>query len=203
MARVFIAKDELISKSSVVYLSPGHAPGMVCTIGPNNNINVATFEQVMVVSYSPPRIIIAISRDCDTYKNIKDGSEATVGFPYPDYAQQAYDGGVKLNRALSELDFIKGLSVYDSGFVAPPSLKQCWVSFECRLFKDLEAGDHNIMLLDIVHLSVDESIIKSDNVETRTSLPALYYTTHGNFFEPGKYTQVKLSDNLKKYENGD
>jgi flavin reductase (DIM6/NTAB) family NADH-FMN oxidoreductase RutF len=201
--RKIISVEELIKGDKVVYLSPGHAPGMVSTIRPKQNVNIATFEQVMIVSYKPPRLIIVISENCDTYKNIIDDSSATVGFPYPEYIQQAYDAGIKLNRELSELDYISGLSTYESQNIESPSIDQCWVNFECKLFKDVPAGDHNIVILDVLSVSVDTEIIKEDGVATRTNLPALYYTTNGNFFEPGKLKKVKLSDNLKVFNNGD
>lgn len=203
MKRKVISAEEFITGDKIVYLSPGHAPGMVSTIGPKQNINIATFEQVMVVSYRPARIIIVISENCDTYKNIIDGSSAAVGFPYPEYIQQAYDAGVKLNRELSELDYIKGLSTYESQNIESPSIDQCWINFECKLFKDVPAGDHNIVVLDVLSVSVDPKIIKENGIATRTNLPALYYTTNGNFFEPGEFKKIKLSDNLRSLDNSD
>ena len=203
MKRKVISVEELITGDKIVYLSPGHAPGMVSTIGPKQNINIATFEQIMVVSYRPPRIIIVISENCDTYKNIVSGSSAAVGFPYPKYIQQTYDAGVKLNRNLSELDYISGLSTYESHNIESPSLEQCWINFECKLFKDVPAGDHNIVVLDVLSVSVDPKIIKENGIATRTNLPALYYTTNGNFFEPGEFKKIKLSDNLRSLDNSD
>ena len=53
-----------------------------------------TSEHVMVVSYLPPRVMIAISPECDTYKNIQSGSDCVVGFPRAEHIQVAYDAGV-------------------------------------------------------------------------------------------------------------
>lgn len=194
---------KILQKNSIVYLSPGHAPGMVTTIAPTGNINVATFEQTMIVSYKPPRIMIAISLTCDTYKNIVDGSDCVVGFPYPDAVQLAYDAGVKAPREISELDLIKDITTYPSKKVASPSLKQCWVNIECRLKSITPAGDHDMVLLDVVHVSLDESLWHEDRIVRRIGLPSLYYTTSGNFFTVGKSLKVSLSESLKKFENGD
>lgn len=199
--KYFSAEDLL--KDKVVYLSPGHAPGMVTTIGPAGNVNVATFEQVMVVSYRPPRVMIAISPECDTFKNVQDGSDCVVGFPRPEVVQEAYDGGVKAPRDMSELDVIDTLSTFPSKMVAAPSLQQCWVNMECRLKSVTPAGDHNMVLLDIVSLTLDEVVWHDDKVERRNNLPAVYYTTSGWFFTPGKQMHVRLSDNLKKFDSAD
>jgi flavin reductase (DIM6/NTAB) family NADH-FMN oxidoreductase RutF len=192
-----------LNKHKIVYLSPVHAPSMVTTIGPANNINIGTFEQTMIVSYEPPRVLLAISPKSDTYKNIVDGSDCVVGFPYPEYIQVAYDGGVKAPRDISELDLMKNISTYPSTVVAPPSIEQCWINMECKLKSITPAGDHDMVLLDIVTVSLDEKVWSDDKVERRNNLPAVYYTTSGHFFVPGERTHVALSQDLKQYENGD
>jgi flavin reductase (DIM6/NTAB) family NADH-FMN oxidoreductase RutF len=192
-----------LQEHKIVYLSPGHAPSMVTTIGPAGNVNVATFEQTMVVSYKPPRIMIAISPKSDTYKNIVDGSDCVVGFPYLEHVQVAYDGGVKAPRDMSELGIIKNISTYPSVKVTPPSIEQCWVNMECKLKSITPAGDHEMVLLDIVNVSLDEKVWRDDRVERRNNLPAVYYTTSGYFFVPGEQHHVALSEDLRQYENGD
>lgn len=192
-----------LSEHKIVYLSPGHAPSMVTTIGPAGNVNVGTFEQTMIVSYDPPRVLLAISPKSDTYKNITDGSDCVVAFPYPEYIQVAYDGGVKAPRDMSELDIIKNITTYPSTVVTPPSIEQCWINMECRLKSITPAGDHDMVLLDIVHVSLDEKVWRDDKVERRTHLPAVYYTTSGHFFVPGEQMHVSLSEDLQQYDNGD
>lgn len=194
---------EDLDKDKIVYLSPGHAPGMVTTIGPAGNINVATFEQVMIVSYRPPRVMIAISPKCDTYKNIQDGSDCVVGFPRPEYIQVAYDGGVKIPRDMSELDAIENISIFPSKLVVPPSIEQCWINMECKLRSITPAGDHDMVLLDIRSVSLEDGVWRDDKIERRNGLPAVYYTTSGHFFVPGERMRVTLSEELKKYDNGD
>ncbi len=188
---------------SRVYLSPGHAPGMVTTIGPAGNVNVATFEQVMIISYQPPRVMIAISPECDTFKNIKVGSDCVVGFPRTEYIQVAYDVGVKTPRDTSELDVIKNISTFPSKLIDPLSLEQCWINMECKLRSITPAGDHDIVPLDVVGLASDEGVWRDDKVERRNNLPAVYYTTSGHFFVPGERKHVTLSENLSKYDSAD
>lgn len=192
-----------LEKHKIVHVSPGHAPSMVVTIGPAGNINVGTFEQTMVVSYQPPRILLAISPDSDTYKNIIDGSDAVVGFPRPEYVQQVYDGGVKTPRDISELDVVRGLSTYSSQQIAPPSIEQCWINMECRLKSDTDAGDHHLVILDIVTVSLDNEVLNENRIDRRNNLPAVYYTTSGNFFVPGEFQHVTLTEGLEKFKRAD
>jgi flavin reductase (DIM6/NTAB) family NADH-FMN oxidoreductase RutF len=101
----------------IVYITPGHAPSLVTSVGPAGNTNIGTFEQTILISYVPARILLAITEDSDTYKNIKDGSDCVVGFPRLEYIQQTYDAGVMLPRDKSELDVIRGITPFSSSHV--------------------------------------------------------------------------------------
>lgn len=200
--RIVLASSNF-ETDKIVYLTPGHAPCVVTTIAPTGNINVATFEQVMVVSYYPPRVMIAISPKSDTFKNIQDGSDCVVGFPRRECVQAAYDAGVKAPRDMSELDIIAGITTFPSRLVKSPSIDQCWINMECKLKSVTPAGDHNLVLLDIVSAFLDEDVWEDDKVERRNNLPAIYYTTSGHFFVPGERLHVTLSENLKKFDAAD
>jgi flavin reductase (DIM6/NTAB) family NADH-FMN oxidoreductase RutF len=200
--RTHLNRDELISKK-IVYLTPGHAPSMVATIGPTGGVNIGTFEQTMVVSYRPPRLLLAISPNSDTYKNICDGSDVVVGFPRLENIQQAYDCGIKVSRDVSELDLVRGISTYRSNTTKAPSIEQCWVNLECRLWAIMIAGDHSLVLLDVNFVSLDEALWHEDNVDLRTGLPACYYTTAGNFFTAERHHKVTLSEDLRRFTSND
>ncbi len=51
-------------------------------------------------------------------------------------------------------------------------------------------------------MGIDKEIVRDSGEGTRINLPVLYYTTHGNFFVPGDFTEVKLIPNLK-FDNAD
>lgn len=200
MKRIFFSPTDL-DQHKLAYITPAYAPGIVTTVGPAGNINVATFDQIMVASYRPPRIIMSITSSCDTYRNIVDGSDCVIGFPRLEHVQIAYDAGAKLPRDKSELEFIKGVDTYPSKIVTPPSLKQCWVSLECSLNNIIQVGDHDLVILDVVSVSLDEEVWEDDRIDRRNNLPSVYYTTSGWFFAPGETQRVQLSKNLTQYKN--
>ena len=203
MSRLIFKADELKDNNKIVYFSPGHAPSIVSTIGPKGNVNLATFEQTMMVSYHPPRILLAITENSHTYKNILDSKECVVGFPRSESIQSAYDAGIKIPRDASELDYIKDLSMYPSQTVNAPSIDQCWINMECKLYSITSGGDHQLVILDVLSLSLDKKVYKADKVALRNNLPAVYYTTSGWFFELGSAHHVNLSEDLQNLESAD
>ena len=190
-----------LNEYKIAYLCPGYAPAVVTTVSPSGSVNIAIFDQVMLASYRPPRILLSITPTSDTYKNIQDGSDCVVGFPRQEYIQMAYDCGVKAPREVSELQLIEGITTYPSAIVDAPSLDQCWINMECRRKEVIPTGDHHMVLLDIVNVSIEEQIWHDDRVERRNNLPAVYYTTSGWFFSPGDRFHVDLSERLHEFGN--
>lgn len=190
-----------LNEHKIAYLCPGYAPAVVTTISPSGSINIATFDQVMPASYRPPRILLSITPTSDTYKNIQDGSDCVIGFPRQEHVQMVYDCGVKAPREVSKLELIKGITTYPSTIVTPPSLDQCWINMECTPKEVIPAGDHHVLLLDIVSVSIEEQIWHDSRVERRNNLPAVYYTTSGWFFTSGDKFHVGLSEELHKFGN--
>jgi flavin reductase (DIM6/NTAB) family NADH-FMN oxidoreductase RutF len=74
---------------------------------------------------------------------------------------------------------------------------------ECRFYKDIPVGDHYIVLLDVIGITLDRDIWKDDKVERRAGLPSVYYSTSGHFHELGSVHKVRLSPELRQYDNGD
>ena len=196
----FLTSDKA---KSLVYLTPPHAPSLVTTISPNDTVNVGAFEQTMLCSNSPPMILLAISPKSDTLHNLRDTKECVIGFPYPDKLQETYDAGVRLRRGESELDVIKGLITVESETVTPPRLEQCWFSAEGRLVWDKESGDHVTCCIEITSVVIDESVWDEDSVKRRTGLPASYYATSGEFFSPGEWKHIDMSEDVKNMEHAD
>lgn len=187
----------------LVYLTPAHAPSLVTTIAPNGVVNVGAFEQTMLCSNNPPMILLAISPKSDTLKNLIENKECVVGFPCHENLQETYDAGVRLPRDESELDVINGLTTADSETVKPPRLEQCWFSAEAKLVWHKESGDHVTCCVEVQRVIIDELAWSDNRAKRRKGLPASYYATAGEFFRPGEWTHVEMSDEVKKKEHAD
>lgn len=200
--RKTITASELVG-NKLVYLTPSHAPSLVSTMSPNGTVNIGTFEQTMLCSNVPPRILLAIAPKSDTLKNILEFKEAVIGFPYPEYIQETYDAGVRLPRGDSELDIITGLSTFKSELIAPPSINQCWLNAETTLVWDQDAGDHHVVVMEVKSVKVDEKYWEDDRITRRKSLPSVYYATSGWFAELANWQHVSMSDDVKGYDHAD
>lgn len=179
-----------LTVDKIVYLTPSHAPALVSTVSPYNNFNIGAFEQFMSCSNDPPRIILAITQNSDTYKNIIDGSDFCIGIPTLAIINQILLCGEKLPRNHSEFDF-SGLTQTPSLKIKAPHILECSVNLECTLFKTFEVGDHSIVIGDVVNAVIDEVLFSTNNVVRRLNLNAPYYVSSGCFLKIAKIINVK------------
>lgn len=189
--------DQKALGEDVVFMTPPHAPSVVTTLSPNGAINVAAFEQTVLCSDIPPMIILAITKENDSYKNIIATKECVIGFTYPEYMQEVYDAGVHLPREQSELPLLERFTTAPSRFVKPPRIEQCWLSLEAKFLWGKETGDHMTCCLEIVGAAFDKELWHDGSANRRSELPALYYITHGNFFTKGNMFALDHSEKVK------
>lgn len=173
-------KVELLHEK-LVYITPAHAPVLVSTISPFQTYNIGAFEQFMTCSNNPPRIILAITPNSDTYKNILDGSDFCIGIPTLSIINQILMCGEKLPRNISEFDY-SGLTHTASVKIKAPQIVECSVNIECRLHKIIDIGDHSIIIGNVLNAVIDEVLFSADNKERRLNLNAPYYVSSGCFF---------------------
>lgn len=174
----------------LVYITPSHAPVLVTTISPYNNLNIGAFEQFMTCSNNPPRIIISITTKSDTYRNIVDGSDFCIGVPTLSIINQILICGENLPRNNSEFDF-SGLTHSASLKIKAPRIIECSVNIECTLFKILEVGDHSIIIGNVVNAVIDVDLFSTDKVVRRLNLNAPYYASSSCFFKMGEIINLK------------
>lgn len=182
-----------LKEEKLVYLTPPHAPVLVSTISPYGNSNIGAFEQFMVCSNNPPRIILIINSDSDTYKNIFEGSDFCIGVPTLSMIDKIYACGFKISRNKSEFKFTK-LKPKKSRKIKALRIMECSINFECALYNMKEVGDHILVIGDVLHAVTRKEILSEDKIKKRSNINAPYYISSGYFFKMGKKIKAKKLD---------
>lgn len=128
--------------------------------------NLAPFSFFTVASVDPP--VLAFShinrrdlRDKDTLANLRRGGGCVVHTVSHPMAEAMNLSSAELPSGCDEAA-LAGLAMMDSHSVAAPSLRDAAVRFECRLREIVSlgvgAGAGQLVLLDVVHIGVDEAV---------------------------------------------
>lgn len=122
---------------------------LVSTVDAQGNSNAAPFSFVMPVSTKPPVIAIAMVATRHTLANIRETGDFVVNLAGEKLLTQLMVCARPLPRGTSEIKEA-GLHEEKAKAVSSPRIKECFAWFECKLREIVEAGDHLIVLGDIV-----------------------------------------------------
>lgn len=179
----------LDSVEKIVYVTQPSPVVLVSTISNDDIYNVAPFAMFMNCSTNPAMIAIAISPKTDTYCNIKKTKEFVIGIPKEDMLEKLYKTGEKLDKNISEFD-TANLTPYSSNKVNCKRIEECLVNIDCVLEKEIETGNHHIIVGKVVGCDMDKEKYENDKVLLRNNIPKIYHVTGNKFIVNGELEEV-------------
>lgn len=175
---VELSKDHMAE--SVFLLQPTR-PILCTTKNDDGSDHVAPFSWVNPVSQNPPRLALALlnsPRRQHSLENIEKTGEFVVNIPDLILVESLVRCSYKTKRGENKFER-SGYTRLPSIKVAPPSIKECRAHLECKLVQAINAGDHTLLIADIVHASYDNNaygkdlLIKADAFE-----PVIHVTNY-------------------------
>ncbi|WP_108870256.1 flavin reductase family protein [Aquimarina aquimarini] len=164
-----ITVDESSVKEIHQYLLGIIAPrpiAWVSTISKNGTPNLSPFSFFNVFSANPPILIFSSARRVrnnttkHTLHNIIEHPEAVINIPNYDLVEQLSLSSTEYPKGVNE--FIKsGVTSVASDIVAPPRIKECPASFECKVNHTIplgkEGGAGHLIIAKVVkiHIKLD------------------------------------------------
>ena len=120
--------------------------------------NLAPYGMNMPVSFSPPMIALGVGASRDTYQNIVEEGEFVVAIPSPDLVDAINITAKRFPRDVSEF-YEANLTPVESKAVRAFGVKECQANLECRLHWMKQAGDHYVVIGQVVAASADNCLI--------------------------------------------
>ena len=165
--------------------------GWISTTSTDGVDNLAPYSFCNVVAVEPPVVMFApVGRDDglkNTPRNVKATEEFVLNTVTRDLVEAMNATSATLPSDESEFDHLD-IERAESVAVAPPRVAAAKVAFECELYDWIEVGNSVLILGEVVHVHVDESVLtdgKPDitKLETVGRLAGSYYTsTDDRFF---------------------
>ncbi len=163
-------------------LSP--TPAALVSCGTMERANLITVGWTGVLSTRPPRVYISIRPERYSYGIIKESGEFALNLTPSRLCRVVDWCGTMTGR---KVDKIKktGLTLIESEQIAAPTVAECPMTLECRVFDVIPSGSHDIFLADVLSVSVEEGLIDK-NGKLRLDWENLLVYSHGEYFELGR-----------------
>ena len=141
--------------------------------------------------YDEYKVIICLSTEHKTTKNINFTKEFAINFPTSDYIVEAdYFGICSGNEVKNKFEKTTRLSISKSEFVNAPIIKEFPLSLECKAIKIEEIDkDTTIIIGDIVNTSVDKKCLDINGNYSEDNFDFICY-------DPISHKYRKISDSI-------
>ena len=150
-----------------------------------------------ILSTRPPRLYVSVRPERHSYSIIDSTGEFVVNLTPASLVEIAdYCGtvtGKKVDKAAKT-----GLTLIPSEKVSAPTIENCPMALECRVFDKVKSGSHDVFMADIVSVSLDEDLLDSTG-KLRLERAGLLVYSHGEYYNIGKKLgKIGLSMENKK-----
>jgi len=162
---------------------------LVATVNKEGVSNAAPFSFAMPVSAQPQLIAFASAPQRHTLANIRATGDFTVNIPGKELLEKMWACAASFPEGVSEIKETELTELPMEG-VKSPGIKECFAIFACTLFKEIPAGDHVVVIGEIVSIDIRKGIIKDGKFDPRTANPLLHVSGE-EFTVPGEKIIVK------------
>ncbi|MEE0755710.1 flavin reductase family protein [Allofournierella sp.] len=162
----------------------GPVPPVLVSCGEGESANLITIAWAGTVCTQPPRVSISVRPTRHSYGLIKESGEFVVNLPTAALARAVDWCGVKSGKDVDKFAAM-GLHTALASKVSCPLLAESPVNLECRVFKRIELGSHDLFLADVVAVDVDPALLDSAGKLHLEKAGLLAYA-HGDYYALGK-----------------
>lgn len=138
--------------------------GWISTLGPDGVRNVAPHSYFNIVAHDPPHVLFSTTGVKDTLRNLRELPEFVANIVTGDVVEEMNFTSTDFPRDQDEFTWA-GLTAAPSVRVAPPRVAKAKAHLECEVRDLLTVGNGNLVIGEVVHLSVDPSVWRDGRVD--------------------------------------
>ena len=146
--------------------------------------NIITVAWAGNVCTNPPMLSISVRKERFSHGIIKDTGEFVVNLVGKDLVKAADWCGVRSGHDYDKFKEMH-LTPQDSRKVSCPGIAESPVNIECRVNKVLELGSHDMIIADVLCVTVDDKYM-DDKGRFDLQATDLVAYSHGEYFELGE-----------------
>ncbi|PCN50046.1 flavin reductase [Candidatus Geothermarchaeota archaeon ex4572_27] len=119
-------------------------------------------SSAMPVSFKPPLLAVSISPKRFTYELIKAQGEFVVNVAPRSLMDKALLCGLKSGREVDKFEEV-GLTPGRAKRVDVPIVEECLAHLECRVVREVEAGDHSLFIGEVLAAYAADDMLARDD----------------------------------------
>jgi flavin reductase (DIM6/NTAB) family NADH-FMN oxidoreductase RutF len=144
--------------------------------------NYMTAAWCSIACLTPPMIVVALNHTRHTLRGIKQNDAFSINVPS---AGQVIETDYCGNVSGAKVDKSKVFESFYGKLKSVPMIKNCPINLECRLFKTLDCGSHELCVGEIIETYVAKGAIQDSSPDVAKVDPMVY--SNGKYYKIGEY----------------
>ncbi len=161
-----------------------HGPVVLVSSCHHGRSNVMTAAWAMPASHTPPMVAVAVGPSRYTHELIMDSREFVVNIPGIALLDAVWCCGTNKGRGMDKFAHC-GLTPVAGKRVAAPLVKECIGAIECRLADHPSAGDHSILIGEVLAVWVRPDLFDERLLVEKEDARTLHHLGGRDFFPSG------------------
>jgi flavin reductase (DIM6/NTAB) family NADH-FMN oxidoreductase RutF len=164
---------------------------IITTINSQGQGNAAPFAMCMEVCHKPPLFAFSVGEGKDTCRNVQETGEFVINVPGEGILDKLMITAVRYPPEINEM--VKaGFQELPGKKVRASRIKECGLHFECRVAWLKEAGDHFLVVGEVVSADVNKDIVTGDFKVMLEKMKPVHYLGRGTdaFLQVGNYIRM-------------
>lgn len=145
-----------------------------------DKVNVFTVAWISTVCTKEPIIAIGIRHERLSHEYIKESRECVINLPTSDMVKIVDYCGVVSGKKVDKIKHLN-LQLNEGIAVSTPSLQDSPIALECKVKSITPLGTHDLFLLEVLNVKVDESLLDSNNKICFNKANLICYN-HGEYY---------------------
>ncbi len=171
---------EIEPLSSFHYLLHPYNTLLVTCCDKEGQANILAIAWLIPVSVRPPLVGMSIRPTHYSYGLVQATGEFVINVAPHEIAQQALFCGRRSGRDLDKFAE-SGLTPRPARRVSPPILEECMAFLECRVVQDIEAGDHRVVIAEVLAAYTQPGVLGEDGLYALSDVQPLLHLGRNRF----------------------
>lgn len=138
--------------------------------------NIIAISFCMPVSKEPPLIACAIGREAYSCTLIEHAREFIINVPPKELKPEIYYCGFHSGYQVDKFKET-GLTPQPARIVKAPIIAECVAYMECYVRREIETGDKNLFISEVIEAYADEALVTGDFEYAKGDFPRKIYAT--------------------------
>jgi flavin reductase (DIM6/NTAB) family NADH-FMN oxidoreductase RutF len=169
------------------YLLHPYPTVLVTCIGSGGRPNIVTVAWLIPVSVDPPLVAMSLRPSRHSYSLLAESGEFVVNVSTYASAADALHCGRRTGRTEDKFKET-GLTPTAARRVRPPIISECPAHLECRIVSDLEAGDHRLLVAEVIDAYARPGFTGSDGLRDVGRAAPLLHLGRNRFVDLAGHT---------------